>query len=80
MVITGIDSTIISSIKQYMQSEFEMKVLGFLRYFLIIEVAYSSQGYLLLQQKYITDIRVRATLQDPKASTIALHRSNRALP
>src|SRR3954466_2727341 len=45
-----------------------MKDLGFLRYFLGIEVAYSSRGYLLSQQKYISDILARATLHDPAVS------------
>ena len=41
-----------------------MKDLCLLRYFLGIEVAYSSQNYLLSQQKYISDILKRATLRD----------------
>src|SRR3954466_9549682 len=48
-----------------------MKDLGFLRYFLGIEVAYSSHGYLLSQQKYISDILARATTHDPAISTSA---------
>src|SRR3954466_416200 len=71
MVITGSDGDAISSLKQHLQSEFEMKDLGFLRYFLGIEVAYSSRGYLLSQQKYISDILARATLQDPSLMTSA---------
>jgi len=47
MVIIGSDHVTIASLKRYLQSEFEMKDLGFLRYFLGIEVAYSSRGYLL---------------------------------
>src|SRR3954468_1626878 len=64
MVITGSDSAAISFLKQHLQTEFEMKDLGFLRYFLGIEVAYSSGGNLLSQQKYIADILVRATHHD----------------
>jgi len=41
-----------------------MKDLGFLRYFLDIEAAYSSYGYLLSQQKYIADLLDRASLSD----------------
>jgi len=41
-----------------------MKDLGFLRYFLSIEIAYSSRGYLLSQQKYIANLLDRATLSD----------------
>src|SRR3954466_15836933 len=68
MVITGSDSAAISSLKQHLQNEFEMKDLGFLRYFLGIEVAYSSRGYLLSQQKYISDILARAAHHDSSVS------------
>ena len=47
MVIIGSDPVTISSLKQHLHSEFEMKDLGSLRYFLGIEVAYSPEGYLL---------------------------------
>src|SRR5436190_18199865 len=64
MVITGSDSAAISSLKQHLQFEFEMKDLGFLRYFLGIEVAYSSCGYLLSQQKCISNLFAWATMHN----------------
>jgi len=66
-VITGSDPATFTSLKWHLQSEFEMKNLGFLRYFLRICVGYSSRGYLLSQQKYIVDLLDRATLSDPTA-------------
>ena len=36
--------------------EFEIKELGKLKYFLGIEVAYSTQGIFISQQKYMTDL------------------------
>ncbi|RVW19305.1 Retrovirus-related Pol polyprotein from transposon RE1 [Vitis vinifera] len=36
--------------------EFEIKELGKLKYFLGIEVAYSTQGIFISQQKYVTDL------------------------
>ena len=43
--------------------------LCFFRYFLGIEVAYSSRGYLLSQQKYIDNLLEHATLSDPATPT-----------
>ena len=69
MVITGSVHVAIASMKRHLQSDFEMKDLGFLCYFLGIEVACSSHGYLLSQQKYIADLLERATLSDPATPT-----------
>jgi len=46
MIITGDDTNSISVLKTELARRFEMKDLGYLRYFLSIEVAYSPRGYL----------------------------------
>ena len=56
MVVTGDDHEEISSLQQYLASEFEMKQLGDLKYFLGIEVARSKHVIFLSQQKYILDL------------------------
>ena len=61
MVTTKSDPVSIASLKRHLRFEFEMKDLGFLRYFLGIEVAYSSHGYLLSQKRYIADLLDHAT-------------------
>jgi hypothetical protein len=43
-----------------------MKDLGYLRYFMGIEVAYSPRGYLLSQLKYVADILEQARLTNNK--------------
>jgi len=67
IVITGNDPTAITSLKRHLQSEFEMKDLGFLRYFRGIEIVYSSRGYFLYHKKYIVNLLDRATLSDHAA-------------
>ena len=42
--------------KQRLTTEFEIKELGKLKYFLSIEMAYSTQGIFISQQKYVTDL------------------------
>jgi hypothetical protein len=56
MIITGDDSEEISRLQQQLGTEFEMKNLGGLKYFLGIEVARSNQGIFLSQRKYILDL------------------------
>jgi len=56
MIITGDDSKEISSLQEQLATEFEMKNLGGLKYFLGIEVARSKQGICLSQRKYILDL------------------------
>ena len=43
-------------LKQRLATKFEIKELGKLKYFLGIEVTYSTQGIFISQQKYMTDL------------------------
>lgn len=56
MIVTGDDYEGISSLQNHLASEFEMKQLGDLKYFLGIEVARSKHGIFLSQRKYTMDL------------------------
>ncbi|KAL5580295.1 hypothetical protein UlMin_012737 [Ulmus minor] len=56
IIVTGNDQEEIKRLKQYLASEFEIKDLGRLKYFLGIEVAYSKACVILSQRKYTLDL------------------------
>jgi hypothetical protein len=56
MIVTGNDLDKKAALQHHLASEFEMKHLGALKYFLGIKVAHSKQGIFLSQRKYILDI------------------------
>jgi Reverse transcriptase (RNA-dependent DNA polymerase) len=56
IVLTNNDLTEMKKIKASLATEFEIKDLGELRYFLGIEVTQSKNGVVLSQQKYVLDL------------------------
>ena len=56
IMVTGDDSEEIAHLKAQLAQAFEVKDLGYLRYFLRIEVAHSSKEIFLSQRKYILDL------------------------
>jgi hypothetical protein len=64
MIITKDDTVNIHNLQQFFSQQFEMKDLGFLSYFLGLEVSFYSNGYYLSQAKYALDLLSRASLID----------------
>ena len=56
IVITGSDSKCILSLKSFLHSQFHIKDVGMLKYFLGVEIMRSNQGILLSQRKYVLDM------------------------
>ncbi|BBH02385.1 hypothetical protein Prudu_012927 [Prunus dulcis] len=66
MIVTGDDQAEIQSLQKYLASEFEMKSLSDLKYFLGIEVARSKHGIFLSQRKYVLDLLAETGMLDCK--------------
>ncbi|CAL8157661.1 unnamed protein product [Prunus armeniaca] len=62
----------ISQLQDYLATEFEMKDLGGLQYFLGIEVARSQQGIFLSQRKYVLDLLTDTGMLDCKPADTAI--------
>lgn len=58
IIVTGNDEREKHELKLRLVKEFEIKELGKLKYFLGIEVAYSTKGIFISQQKYVTDLLI----------------------
>eukprot|EP00253_Pinus_taeda_P019892 PITA_19892 len=56
LTLTGSDPNLINHVKSNLKKEFEMKDLGYLHYFLGLEVLQSKEGISLSQSKYACDL------------------------
>ncbi|KAL4011184.1 hypothetical protein IC575_028233 [Cucumis melo] len=72
MIITNNDPQAISDLQHYLGQHFEMKDLGSLNYFLGLEVSWRSDGYLLSQAKYASDLLVRSRIIDSNMASMPL--------
>ncbi|KAA0039639.1 putative mitochondrial protein [Cucumis melo var. makuwa] len=72
MIITGNDPHAISDLQHYLGQHFEMKDLGSLNYFLGLEVSRRSDGYLLSQAKYASDLLARSRITDSNTASTSL--------
>lgn len=67
MIIRPSDSVIVE-LKLILQQNFKIKDLGFLRYFLGLEIARSSAGLVVNQHKYVRELIISAGLGEAKPS------------
>eukprot|EP00253_Pinus_taeda_P011782 PITA_11782 len=68
VIFIGNDDYLIENFKTVMKEEFEMTNMGFLRYFLGIEVEKSGNGIFISQEKYVNEVLRRFNMQDNKAA------------
>ena len=77
IILTGNNPALINRFISQLHSEFAVKDLGPLSYFLGLEVSYIPDGFFLSQVKYATDILARAQLLDSKPVTTPMIVSQR---
>ena len=66
MIITGDDLSGIQELKDFLSQQFEMKDLGYLSYFLGLEIIHSTDGLYITQAKYASELLSRVGLTDSK--------------
>ncbi|CAL8170379.1 unnamed protein product [Prunus armeniaca] len=66
IILTGSNSSLITSVVGALTQEFDMKDLGQLTYFLGLQISYQSAGLFVSQTKYIKELLDRVDLQDSK--------------
>ena len=77
MIITCDDEIQNQNFRERLVSQFEMKDLGKLKYFLGIEVAYSRQGIFISQRKYILDLLKKTGKLGGKATGVSIEQNYR---
>lgn len=77
MIITGDDAEEMDKLQKQLATEFEMKNLGGLKYFLGIEVARSKKGIFLSQQKYILDLLCEVGMLECKPADTPIVQNHR---
>lgn len=66
IIVTSSSQAATDALLKDLQREFALKDLGDLHYFLVIEVKKTQEGLVLSQQKYVSDILVRAGMSNCK--------------
>jgi hypothetical protein len=80
IIITSSSSSAIDALLCDLKADFTLKDLGNLHYFLGIEVKHLSDGILLSQQKYATDLLRRVGMLDCKPVPTPMTSSEKYLP
>lgn len=76
MVLAGSDMKVIKQVKDCLNSKFQIKDLGHLKYFLGLEIAKSPSGLYLHQSKYVTDLLKDVGLSHCKDSFLPIEQNH----
>lgn len=76
ILVTGNSVALIFEVKQFLHSQFKIKDLGPMKYFLGLEIARSSTGIFLNQRKYALDILQDTGLNGVKPSAVPIEQNH----
>ncbi|XP_070668738.1 uncharacterized protein [Malus domestica] len=77
MIVTGDYQNEIQRFQKYLATEFEMKELGELKYFLGIKIARSKHGIFQSQRKYVLDLLAETGMLDCKSVDTLIEQNHR---
>ena len=80
LLLAGNDVAAIDSVKRFLATQFHMKDLGDIRYFLGIEVNGTKQGIFLSQQKYVLDLPKAFSMMHVKSLKLPMDSHVKLLP
>nr|XP_043639363.1 uncharacterized mitochondrial protein AtMg00810-like [Erigeron canadensis] len=66
ILVTGSDSTSVSQLKDFLHQQFTIKDLGFLNFFLGLEVHYRDDGIIMNQRKFTQELLAETSFSDVK--------------
>ncbi|XP_020551111.1 uncharacterized protein LOC110012327 [Sesamum indicum] len=72
ILLTGNSAEEVAALKDYLHTLFTIKDLDFAKYFLGLELARSTHGLLVTQQRYLSDILADVCMTDAKATSTPL--------
>jgi hypothetical protein len=77
IIVVSSSSRVVDALLADLKNDFALKDLGNLHYFLGIEVKHTSDGFLLTQEKYSSDLLWRIGLMACKEATTPLSTSTK---
>lgn len=80
IIITGSNTTEVGFVKSQLNSLFGIKYLGYLNYFLGLEVAYLSTGIFLSQKKFTLELLKQSGITDASVTATPLPLNCKLLP
>lgn len=79
ILITGNSQELIAQVKDFLHSQYKIKDLGPMKYFLGLELARNSEGNFLNQHKYVLDILADTGLASVKPSAVPIEQNHKLI-